>query len=46
MPIKVYKAVHTGPNIQDGGLKEGLIKVAYHVEMELTVKMDPTIPAA
>ena len=29
MPIKIYNRVHTGANIQLGGLKEGLFSCAY-----------------
>jgi len=34
----VYKMVHTGPNIQLGGVKKGLFKVVYHVFIESIVK--------
>jgi hypothetical protein len=37
-PIRVYKVVHTGPNIQFGGLKKGLLMSTYQVLMESTVK--------
>jgi len=36
-----YNIVQTGPKIQLGGLKLGLIKVVNHVETELAVKTEP-----
>ena len=30
-PIRRYNVVQTGPNIQFGGLKKGLVRVVYHV---------------
>jgi len=30
IPIIMYNTVHTGPNNQSGGLKDGLWSVAYH----------------
>lgn len=46
IPINVYKIVHTGPNIQDGGLNEGLTKAAYQVGIAEKVNSEPIIPAA
>ena len=46
MPIIIYNTVHTGADNQLGGLKPGLVKVAYHVFTEVWVaKLDknPTI---
>lgn len=37
--------VQTGPNTQDGGVKNGLTKVGYQVLTELNVKIEPTDPA-
>lgn len=45
IPIRTYNVIHTGPNIQLGGLKEGLFRVRYQVEMEETVNIDPIMPA-
>jgi hypothetical protein len=42
-PIIIYKVVHTGPNSQLGGLKDGLLSVANHELTELAVKK-PEIP--
>jgi hypothetical protein len=36
-----YRADQTGPNIQLGGVQEGLIKPAYHVGIEGLVKIEP-----
>lgn len=36
--------VHTGPNIQFGGLKEGLFTVAYQESIEFVVKNEPRNP--
>lgn len=44
-PISIYSKVHTGPKIQLGGLKKGLFKAAYHVEIAETVKKEPINPA-
>ncbi len=43
--IKVYNNDHTGPKIQLGGLKEGLLMVEYQPSMLLAVAYPP-IPAA
>jgi hypothetical protein len=45
MPIRVYKKIHTGLNIQLGGEKVGLLSVAYQVGMAGMVKNDPRTPA-
>jgi hypothetical protein len=45
MPIKIYKAVQTGENIQLGGLNAGLFSAEYHVETDDTVKTEPIMPA-
>lgn len=37
--------VHTGPKIQDGGVKNGFIKVGYQVLTELNVNIEPINPA-
>ncbi len=43
--IKKKSAVHTGANIQLGGLKLGFCKVAYQEPIAGVVKNDPIIPA-
>jgi hypothetical protein len=43
-PINMNSAVQTGPKIQLGGLKEGLIKEMYHVFIDVEVKIEPNIP--
>jgi len=45
-PIRVYSVTQTGPNSQLGGLKEGLFKNTYQLEMAGVVKSEPTAPAA
>ena len=45
IPINIYKVIHTGPNNQLGGLKNGLLMVKYHVDTDNTVKKEPIIPA-
>jgi len=44
-PIRKYKIIHTGPNNQLGGLKNGLFKFEYQVDIDDTVKIDPINPA-
>ena len=39
------KVVHTGANIQLGGLNQGFLRVAYQVGIEEKVKTDPSNPA-
>jgi hypothetical protein len=39
--IHVYKIVHTGANIQFGGVNHGLVSVAYHNVMEGIVNALP-----
>lgn len=46
IPIIRYNTVHTGPNSQLGGFKEGLFRAAYHVGMESIVNTVPIKPAA
>ena len=46
MPINRKRIVQTGPKIQLGGLKEGLVIVVYQVFTELIVKKEPIIPAS
>lgn len=46
MPMSMYSVIHTGENNQFGGVKEGLLSVAYHVGIASVVKMDPTKPAS
>lgn len=45
MPIIVYKAIHTGPKTQSGGVKKGLLRFSYHTGIEDRVKNPPIIPA-
>ena len=42
----IYRVVHTGANSQLGGLKNGLLRPAYHVGMFFTVNAEPTPPAS
>ena len=44
--MRRYKVVQAGPKTKFGGVKKGLFKKTYHVEMEGKVKIEPTIPAA
>ena len=44
--IAVYKIVQTGPNNQEGGLKEGLFKERYQLLTELAVAKPPIAAAA
>jgi len=46
MPISTNKLIHTGENIQLGGVKEGLLIVVYHVFVAGAVKIEPIIPAS
>ena len=39
--IKKYKIVHTGANIQSGGLKNGLFNREYQGSLNLIVKILP-----
>ena len=41
MAIKKYKVVHTGANIQSGGLKNGLFNSEYQGSLNLIVKIPP-----
>lgn len=45
-PIKIYNTVHTGANIQLGGLKAGFVKKGYHVEIPVRVAILADIPTA
>ena len=45
IPINIYRIVQTGPNIQFGGLNEGLLIVVNHVRTEEEVKRAPIPPA-
>ena len=42
--IKIYKIVQTGANTKFGGVKIGLFKSSYHVEIEERVKKDAKNP--
>ena len=44
IPIKKYKTVQTGPNIEFGGLKNGLLSWAYQVDIEGNVTVLPANP--
>jgi len=46
MPISMYRVVQTGPNIQLGGLNDGLFKVAYHSGIDLAVNIPAIAPRA
>jgi hypothetical protein len=46
IPIRTYRLIHTGPNTQLGGLKEGLFNSTYQVEIDSVVKTEPIIPAS
>ena len=46
MPINRNRIVQTGPKIRPGGLKAGFLIVKYHVLTELTVNIEPMIPAS
>ena len=45
MPMRANKAVQTGPKIQAGGLRAGLVRVAYQVGIDGIVNTEPIIPA-
>ena len=45
IPIKIYSIVQTGPNIQLGGLKNGLTRSAYQELIPVTVAVEPMTPA-
>jgi len=44
--IVMYRNVHTGPKIQDGGVHEGLIKDGYQVLTDPAVYREPARPTA
>src|SRR5579872_327042 len=46
MPMSRYNVVQTGANIQAGGLRVGLARVAYQVGSEEVVKNAPIVPAS
>lgn len=39
--ISKYRTVQTGPNSQSGGVKKGLLRLAYQSDMALRVKSEP-----
>ena len=43
--LKMKRMVHTGPNIQFGGLKKGLVIEGYHVFTDFVVANEPKLPA-
>jgi len=45
-PIRIYNIVHTGANIQFGGLKEGLTKCEYQLLGPVVVNNVPIRPAS
>jgi len=44
IPKRMYSDVHTGPNIQLGGLKEGWFSVAYHSGIAFAVNIPAIAP--
>ncbi|VFJ14493.1 conserved protein of unknown function [Candidatus Nitrosocosmicus franklandus] len=44
-PIRKYKVIQTGPNIQLGGANAGFSSVTYQSEIESKVNNEPNIPA-
>ena len=46
IPIKVKRVVQTGAKSQFGGLKDGLLTVAYQVSMDEAVAIPPMEPSA
>ena len=46
IPIIVYKAIHTGPKTQSGGVKNGFLRFSYHIGIEYRVNNPPIIPAS
>lgn len=45
-PINTNSVIHTGENIQSGGVNDGFLKVRYQVETDEAVKIEPTKPAS
>jgi hypothetical protein len=43
--MRINRLIQTGLNIQLGGVKKGLLKVAYHVGIAGVVKREPKKPA-
>ena len=46
MPIRAKSVVQTGPNIQLGGLRAGLVSVAYQPAIDGAVNREPMMPAS
>ena len=46
MPMRANNIVQTGPKSQFGGAMAGLASVAYQVEIDDTVNMEPIMPAS
>jgi hypothetical protein len=46
IPIRIYNNVQTGPKIQFGGLKDGLMSVEYHELMPVVVNIPATPPTS
>ena len=44
MPMIMYNVVHTGPNIQLGGLNDGWLSVAYHSGIACAVNIPAIAP--
>jgi hypothetical protein len=44
-PIRKYKVIQTGPNIQLGGAKKGFSSVTYQTGIASKVINEPNIPA-
>jgi hypothetical protein len=44
IPMRKYSVVHTGPNTELGGLKEGLLRVSYHAGMAFAVNIPAIAP--
>jgi hypothetical protein len=44
--MRMYRVIQTGPKSQLGGLNEGLLRVAYQVEIAGVVNIEPIIPAS
>ena len=45
IPMVTNKLIQTGENTQFGGLKDGLLRLAYQVGIDGEVNKDPTNPA-
>ena len=44
-PIRKYRIIQTGPNMQPGGANVGFVNVEYQSGTASTVKIEPQIPA-